>query len=536
MPPPARSQSRTPKKTQEDQIPKDKPVPRTPSTPRGSGLMGTGMHSARHWDASDEEAQRAARKNLRTAMDTAGTGTGASTPGLEKKARQEESKETPRGRSAPPGTDRAAKPKADDTENTEMEDEPPGDMTASASTTIDVNPVVNPQNLDQQIMFNIHTLNQKIQELQKNREKTEEKIETLQRMARASMVDKREKEDALTAKTYDILGIPSKDNRDNKEDFLNWILRFGRMTDMSIIGLINMGQSTRGSQTETWRILFKDFPSKKKLHEAIKNQDLEYWSSGETWKGWKVWGRWTEGAISRIIRENLNVLWKAYKEVMTETKLYAADGMEIDYRLAGIFDKKDRAPRVLIVYDESNNDPRVKIYMRPPDGHDAKEFESLVKKIFDDEESDRRQRSQGKASSSTELPKTPHELEIRTRQYRHSFRSMKELNDDYPDYFTEICAHAQRTMKKREEQGGKKGKGKGGKSKEGKGKDRDEDKGKNETQEGGASASSAWNKGTDREADKGEGNKGGKSGEKGEHEGKWWNWGWNEEGKGWNKW
>ena len=159
---------------------------------------------------------------------------------------------------------------------------------------------------------------------------------------------------------------------------------------------------------------------------------MDYYSGGETWKGWKVWGRWTEGPISRIVRENLNVLWRAYKEVVSETKLYAADGMEIDYRLAGIFDKKDRAPRALIVYDESNSDPRVKIYMRPPDGTEPNVFESLVKTTFADEENDRRQKKQGRASSSTELPKTPHEVEIRTRQYRHSFRSMKELNDDYP--------------------------------------------------------------------------------------------------------
>jgi hypothetical protein len=323
-----------------------------------------------------------------------------------------------------------------------------------------------------------------------------------------------------------------KDHKHNKEDYIFWVLHYGNMTQRSVHDITNMGQSAKGYQTETWRVTFKDITAKKKIHEAIKNMDLDYYSGGETWKGWKVWGRWTEGPISRIVRENLNVLWRAYKEVVSETKLYAADGMEIDYRLAGIFDKKDRAPRALIVYDESNSDPRVKIYMRPPDGTEPNVFESLVKTTFDDEENDRRQKKQGRASSSTELPKTPHEVEIRTRQYRHSFRSMKELNDDYPQYFQEICAHAAKTMKKREEQGGKKGKGKGGKSKEGKGKSKEEDRDKNETQEGGASASEAWNRGTD----KGSGNKGGKGDKKGEYEGDWWSWGWNEKGKGKNQW
>ena len=191
-----------------------------------------------------------------------------------------------------------------------------------------------------------------------------------------------------------------------------------------------------------------------------------------------------------------------------------------------------------MIYDESNSDPRVKMYIRPPDGVDQQVFDSLIQTTIDDEEHERRKRRQSRAPASTDLPKPPHEIEMRSRQYRHSFRDMKDLNNDHPTYFQEVISHAIKSTKirKEREEAGKsrKGKGKGAKNRDeqGKGKGKEEDRRKNEAQEGGASASNAWDKGTD----KGKWNKGGKGEKKGEEEGEWKSWGWNESGRGKNQW
>ena len=57
-------------------------------------MAGTGMHSQDHWDKSDAEAEKTARKNLRPVMEKAADD--AKTPESKKKARQDEMKEKQR--------------------------------------------------------------------------------------------------------------------------------------------------------------------------------------------------------------------------------------------------------------------------------------------------------------------------------------------------------------------------------------------------------------------------------------------------------
>ena len=470
---PARSHSRTPKAKGTD-----------PGTPRGTGMAGVGMHSAGQWTESDEEAHKTAKKNLRHAMEDEAN----AKPPEEKKQKQEE--EQARGRSK--GPDREAKEKRDASMGQEEKRGPDPDVVAIAATDKKMNtngaassnaaaaadtPVpADTQNMEQQVLMNIHTLNQNVKKLQENQEQAKKDIETLQNMAKQNMVDKREDEDKTTAKMYDIMGIPIRDDRHNKEQYIDWMLQQIGLNRNTLTSMEVVGQASKNAYVETWRLKFKDFTTKKKIHDMMKAKDLEYYSGGESWGGWKVWGRWCEGPVSRIVRDTLNVLWKVYKEVVGENTLYSDNGMELDYRLAGIFDKKDRAPRAIVVYDESHGDPRAKIYVRPPDGEDHDVFIEYVRDAFKTEEEVRDQKKNPERSSGSELPKVPHELEKRRKNYRHSFRDMKQLNEDHPKYMNDIIAHAVNTVEARKGKGnkGKKGKGKGGKDRDEKGKGKGE--------------------------------------------------------------
>ena len=45
---------------------------------------------------------------------------------------------------------------------------------------------------------------------------------------------------------------------------------------------------------------------------------------------------------------------------------WASDGCSIDYRMSGIYEKADRAPRVVVIYSEEDANPKIYIYSNPP--------------------------------------------------------------------------------------------------------------------------------------------------------------------------
>jgi len=57
---------------------------------------------------------------------------------------------------------------------------------------------------------------------------------------------------------------------------------------------------------EIWRLTFKDYTSKKGINEffrAPKNWNTEFWGTNQqVWKGYKIWGRWTEGTVGKVMR------------------------------------------------------------------------------------------------------------------------------------------------------------------------------------------------------------------------------------------
>ena len=70
---------------------------------------------------------------------------------------------------------------------------------------------------------------------------------------------------------------------------------------------------------------------------------MEFWGTNDqVWKGYRVWGRWTEGTVGRIVRDSINTIFRALTEAMGKEALWASDGCSIDYRMSGIYEKSDR--------------------------------------------------------------------------------------------------------------------------------------------------------------------------------------------------
>ena len=124
-----------------------------------------------------------------------------------------------------------------------------------------------------------------------------------------------------------------------------------------------MNNDTAGQ--EIWRITFKDYTSKKAINELFKaprNWNMEVWGTNDQiWKGYRVWGRWTEGTVGKIVRDSINTIFRALTEAMGKEAVWASDGCSIDYRMSGIYEKTDRTPRVVIIYSEEDADPKIYI-------------------------------------------------------------------------------------------------------------------------------------------------------------------------------
>ena len=94
---------------------------------------------------------------------------------------------------------------------------------------------------------------------------------------------------------------------------------------------------------------------------------MEFWGTNrQVWKGYRIWGRWTEGTVGKTIRDSINTIFRALTDAIGKEEIWSSDGCSIDYRMSGIYEKTDRAPRVVIIYSEEDADPRIYIYSYPP--------------------------------------------------------------------------------------------------------------------------------------------------------------------------
>ena len=160
---------------------------------------------------------------------------------------------------------------------------------------------------------------------------------------------------------------------------------------------------------EIWRMHFKDYPSKNKINVFFKNPrnwGMEFWgASNQVWKSFEIWGRWTEGTVSKVIRDSVNTIFRAFIEAVGKEALWARDGCSIHYRMSGIYEKSDRTPRALIIYSEEDADPKIDVYSHPPDEMTMDERVQFMEKHFI-EYYDKKLGGR-KTNTSSAVPRTP---------------------------------------------------------------------------------------------------------------------------------
>ena len=76
---------------------------------------------------------------------------------------------------------------------------------------------------------------------------------------------------------YDIMGIPIRDDRHNKEQYIEWLLQQIGLNRNTLTSMEVVGQASKNAYVETWRLKFKDFTTKKRIHDMMKAKDLEYY-------------------------------------------------------------------------------------------------------------------------------------------------------------------------------------------------------------------------------------------------------------------
>ena len=314
-------------------------------------------------------------------------------------------------------------------------------------------------------------------EQKKTTDEHAERTEDLQRVTNSNMVTAREDEERRNSKMYDIMGMPKAATHEEIETIIEYILTQCGMTlkSCSNIEILDTGRG-RTVTEEIWRLHFKDFAKKQTISNYMRSQRrMQQWprtlcfygADNTWWTSFEIWGRWTEGPIVRLVRECINIVWKTLRETWGTKELFSETGLEIDYRLGGIFVKTDGSPWFTSVYDETNTDPKMKIYSKAPDDYEQGNFEQEIENRFMEEEMRRnggresRARPEGKGKAP---PVAPHILGYKKLPYRRSYKHIRSLHDDHNEHFLAPIAHAVQKMEWRANRGeakGKKGDGKG---------------------------------------------------------------------------
>ena len=152
--------------------------------------------------------------------------------------------------------------------------------------------------------------------IQQTKENTE-KIRALTKQAVYLLTEKRHKEDEASAKQYDVIGTPKSATQEDKTAFVTYILQEIGLTRASV-QKVDIMETATGQ--EIWRMSFKDYTSKDKMSMFFrdpKNWGLEFWgANNQTWTGFEVWGRWTEGTVGKILGDSINTIFGALIEAM----------------------------------------------------------------------------------------------------------------------------------------------------------------------------------------------------------------------------
>ena len=213
-------------------------------------------------------------------------------------------------------------------------------------------------------------IEQKLDDNIKQTNKNTDRITALTRQAVYLLTEKRAAEDEQSGKQYDIVGIPEQATQEDNMGFVIYIMQEIGLTKASAKSCDVQALNNDTAGQEIWGITFKDYTPKKAINEFSKtprNWDMEFWGTNDQiLKGFRVWGRWTEGTVGKIVRDSINTIFRALTEAMGKEALWASDGCSIDYRMSGIYERIDRTPRVVIIYSEEDADPKIHIYSYPP--------------------------------------------------------------------------------------------------------------------------------------------------------------------------
>ena len=297
-------------------------------------------------------------------------------------------------------------------------------------------------------------IEQKLDDNVKQTNRNADKIRALTRQA-VYLMTKRAAVDEQSAKQYDIVGIPKQatqedvhSRRNRSHESLSQKLRCP--------GNEQRHGRTRDLETHIQRLHIQD------SHQRVLQgtEELEHGALGNkqtSLKGISDLGkRWTEGTVGQIVRDSVNTIFRALTDAIGKEAIWASDGCSIDYRMSGIYEKTDRAPRVVIIYSEKDAAPRIYICSYPPDDLTMDDWVKCMEHHFE-EYYDKKLGGSKRTNTNTTVTKTPRYLEDRMPAFGRSYRNMKHLDEDYPDFVKQLTDHAVKTL---DAQKGKKGKGK----------------------------------------------------------------------------
>ena len=116
--------------------------------------------------------------------------------------------------------------------------------------------------------------------IKQTRENTS-KLRAFTRQAVYLLTERRAAEDEQSAKQYDDMGIPKQATQEDKLAFVTYILQEVGHTRASVKSCDVQAIGNDPAGQETWRLSFKDYPSKSKVNDFSKARGTGTWSSGE---------------------------------------------------------------------------------------------------------------------------------------------------------------------------------------------------------------------------------------------------------------
>ena len=294
---------------------------------RGSGMPGAGMHSKVTFD---DDAKAKEKRDLTADMDEAAKGS------KERRAKQITLEPTPRkGEKSKQARKEDNSGQKGSASNDQAAAAAAGAAAAAQGMEVDAEAGIVHQGsmpVSTEMLGKVQVLNDQVQELRdelrearviaveqkRTIDEQAEQVEDLQRVTNTNVIAAREEEEKNTSNMSDTMGTPKAATQREKEAFVEYILsQFGPPPGMtpqscSSIEVLDTGRGGTGTE-EIWRLHFKDFGKKQIINDHIRSQQRMtewpwrlcfYGADSAWWTDFEIWGRWTEGPIVRLVRDD----------------------------------------------------------------------------------------------------------------------------------------------------------------------------------------------------------------------------------------